>query len=212
MADVMNKDAAGVAGTAIADEDRLGFYFDQSACIGCGACQIACKDKNDLPTGVNYRVVRSFEVGKYPNPLAYNYSGACYHCKHPVCVDACQTGAMHVAEDGTVQHDDGLCTGCKLCGEACPYDAIHYFPGTKRGGKCDSCKDLRDAGQNPACVDACVMRYLDFGPIGQLRAKHADRKLTDKIAILPDGLKVVPELLINPAPAALDEHYTEKRY
>lgn len=47
---------------------KLGFYFDSTLCIGCRTCQVACKDKNGLPAGISYRVVRSFETGDYPTP------------------------------------------------------------------------------------------------------------------------------------------------
>ena len=74
---------------------KLGFYFDSTLCIGCRTCQVACKDKNGLPAGISYRVVRSFETGDYPRPGFYHYSGACNHCFSPACVASCPVGAIH---------------------------------------------------------------------------------------------------------------------
>ena len=40
-----------------------GFFFVQSLCNGCKACQVACKDKHDLPLGVNWRRVVEYTGG-----------------------------------------------------------------------------------------------------------------------------------------------------
>lgn len=46
---------------------RKAFYFDSSRCVACKTCQVACKKKNDLPIGINYRAVASYEVGGVPH-------------------------------------------------------------------------------------------------------------------------------------------------
>ena len=69
----------------------LGFYFDMTACIGCKTCQIACKDKNDLPLGTLYRNIESYETGEFPKPGAYHLSVSCNHCEKPACVEMCPT-------------------------------------------------------------------------------------------------------------------------
>lgn len=43
------------------------FYFDMTRCIGCRACQVACKDKNRLEVGTLYRNVKSYTVGTFPD-------------------------------------------------------------------------------------------------------------------------------------------------
>ena len=80
----------------------LGFYFDMTRCIGCRACQVACKDKNNLGVGVVLRNAQTYEVGTFPTVKMYNLSNTCNHCENPACVAACPTKAMHKAEDGTV--------------------------------------------------------------------------------------------------------------
>ena len=84
----------------------LGFYFDMTRCVGCRACQVACKDRNNLDIGLLFRYAKTYETGSFPKVGMYNYSGSCNHCEHPACVTVCPTGAMYKAEDGTVIHDD----------------------------------------------------------------------------------------------------------
>lgn len=188
---------------------KLGFYFDNTLCIGCRTCQVACKDKNDLPAGITYRIVRSFETGDYPHPGFFHYSGSCNHCFDPACVASCPIGAMFIDEDGTVQHDDEACIGCKACVTACPYGEPQYFESLNIVKKCNACKDVRDQGGNPVCVDACLMRCLEFGDIDELEKRHGS-ELVDEIPILPSSDKTVPSLRINPRSSALETDCAEK--
>ncbi len=182
---------------------KLGFYFDVRMCIGCRTCQVACKDKNRLDVGINFRKVRSFETGVYPNALIYHYSGACNNCAEAKCVEGCPTGAMHYADDGTVQHDPDRCIGCRYCQWNCPYGVPEYIEETGIIGKCDTCIDLREAGGNPACVDACPMRCLDFGDMDDLIEKYG-AELVNELPILPKAEISIPSLLIKPKNASLD--------
>lgn len=173
----------------------LGFYFDMTRCIGCRACQVACKDKNNLEVGVILRNAKTYEVGSFPDVNVFNYSASCNHCVNPACVDACPTGAMYKAEDGTVRHDDELCIGCQACAAACPYGAPQYVAEINKVTKCDACAYLRDKGQNPACVDACPNRALDFGDLDELKAKYGSDLVQD-LSILPSSADTRPCVLI----------------
>lgn len=188
---------------------RKGFYFDMTNCIGCRTCQIACKDKNDLKVGIIFRRVRTFETGVFPDPGLYHYSGTCNHCEEAKCVKGCPTGAMHYGDDGTVQHDKEMCIGCKYCTWNCPYGVPQYLEEKNVVGKCDSCKDLRDAGQNPACVDACLTRCLKFGDLDELK-KEFGEKLVSAIPILPSPTLTKPSLLIEPKSCSFNLNYKEK--
>ena len=179
-------------------------------CIGCKTCQVACKDKNDLRVGILFRKVLTFETGAFPRPGLYHFSGACYHCENPKCVEGCPTGAMHIAEDGTVQHDIEKCIGCRYCVWNCPYGAPQFIPELGKVSKCDSCKDLRDKGENPACVDACNMFAIEWGDIDELRSKHINEELVANLPILPSSSITNPSLLINPRTAAKLKDYREK--
>ncbi len=146
------------------------FTFDASACSGCKACQVACKDKNNLPAGVLWRRVYEISGGTWQNQgqawatdvFAYNLSIACNHCVHPKCAGVCPTDAYVVRPDGIVYIDESKCMGCGYCAWACPYSAPRYNPQLGHMTKCNFCYDNLDAGQPPACVAACPMRVLDF--------------------------------------------------
>ncbi len=189
---------------------KLGFYFDMTACIGCRTCQIACKDKNNLDIDVIYRKVHTFETGTYPNISVYHYSHTCNHCEDAKCVKGCPTGAMHYAEDGTVQHDKDKCIGCKYCTWNCPYGVPQFKEKEKVVGKCDSCIDLRNQGLNPACVDACPMRAIQFGDLDELK-KEFGEDLTNDIAILPEPSITNPSLLIKAKNSAFTKQFKETK-
>jgi anaerobic dimethyl sulfoxide reductase subunit B (iron-sulfur subunit) len=183
----------------------LGFYYNQSACSGCRACQTACKDRNDLKVGELYRKVTTYQTGVFPNAVMYHYSASCNHCDKPECVGICPTGAMYKAEDGTVQHDDDTCIGCEACVEACPYNVPIMRRDREISGKCDACKSFRDNGMNPVCVDACNMRCLDFGDLDGLRAKYGSDTVIE-IPVHPDG-GTESNTRIKPKIAALNKRY-----
>lgn len=182
-----------------------GFYFNQDACVGCRTCQVACKDKNDLPIGIIYRKVDSFETGEFPTAMLYHLTHSCNHCENPACVANCPTGAMYIdEEDGTTQHDDEVCIGCETCVKSCPYEVPQYLPELKITGKCDACLELRKKGEENMCVAACPMRALEFGDIDELRAKHPDA--VDSIAVLP-APDTSPSVAIDAKPAAMQEDW-----
>ena len=180
-----------------------GFYFNQAVCNGCKACQIACKDKHDLPVGVTWRRVVEYTGDTWqttedtytPNVFTYYTSVSCNHCENPVCMEVCPTTAMSKREDGTVYVDQSKCVGCRYCQWACPYGAPQLDPRSGHMSKCDLCYDYRSTGQDPACVSACPSRALDWGPIEELRAKHGDQA---GIAPLPDPSITRPHLVIRP--------------
>jgi anaerobic dimethyl sulfoxide reductase subunit B (iron-sulfur subunit) len=184
------------------------FYFDSQACSGCKACQIACKDKHNLPLGVLWRRVYEVSGGEWlwvgtawqNTVFAYNLSIACNHCQHPICVGVCPTGAMYQRQDGIVLVDEERCIGCKYCAWVCPYSAPQYNPEAGVMTKCSFCVDELDQGRAPACVAACPMRALDFGKLGELQARYTG---VGAVAPLPEADLTQPSLLIRPHPAAL---------
>lgn len=187
---------------------QMGFYFDSSACNGCKACMVACKSKNDLPVGINWRRVYEYGGGSWvpdandrtlmvPNNIfAYALSIACMHCDNPLCVDACPAGGLIKRdEDGLVVIDEENCIGCRYCEWACPYGAPQFDEETGIMTKCDGCVDLVEQGETPYCAAACVMRALEFGDIEELRARHGD---TAAVEPLPQADLTRPSLVITP--------------
>jgi anaerobic dimethyl sulfoxide reductase subunit B (iron-sulfur subunit) len=142
---------------------RLGFTYEIDRCTGCKACQIACKDRNDLHEGSFFRRV---DLVNYEGSLHY-YSGACNHCEKPACAEACPTKALYSAEDGTVQHSAGKCIGCGSCVRKCPYGAPKLSESLGISRKCDACAELRALGRTPVCVRACITHCLQFGEVSE---------------------------------------------
>jgi len=186
----------------------FGFYFDMTRCVGCRACQVACKDKNNLEIGTVLRFAKTYETGEFPKVDMYSFAGSCNHCENPTCVSACPVGAMYKAEDGTVLHDAAMCVGCQACVKACPYSVPQFVASVKKVVKCDACAALRAKGENPVCVDACPSRALDFGKTEDLIAKYGSDLVKD-IAILPDSSITGSNTLIKAKKAALDANFTE---
>ena len=183
---------------------QLGFYFNQDVCVGCKACQIACKDKNNLPIGVLWRRVVDYGGGSWApvgNILApqgqfgYFTSISCNHCEKPLCVDVCPAGAITKNEDGIVMVNADLCVGCRYCEWACPYGAPQFNEEMGVMTKCDFCYDLQAEDKEPACVVSCPMRALEFGDIDELRQKYGD---VVEIEPLPAKTITEPSFVINP--------------
>lgn len=181
---------------------QLGFYVDLSACSGCKACQIACKDKNDLDDGRMWRRVVEVEGGEWfqqgeawiTNVFSYYITTACYHCEDAPCMNVCPAKAIDKREDGIVLIDEDKCIGCRYCEWACPYGA----PQVNNSGvitKCDMCYDYVDAGQSPACVSVCPMRALHFGDMDELRARYGT---LNNVYPLPDPDLAKPAVVFKP--------------
>lgn len=188
-------------------ENQYAFHYDSASCSGCKACQIACKDKNDLPLGMFWRRVYEIAGGGWrkegeawiPDVAAYNLSIACQHCQDPACVKGCPTGALEKRPDGIVTIDPDRCMGCRYCEWTCPYGAPQFDEAAGVMTKCDFCLDLVTQGDRPACVTACPMRTLDFGELEELKARLGGT--SDVFPLPPEG-QTRPALLINPHPDA----------
>lgn len=182
---------------------QLAFFIDQNYCTGCKACQIVCKDKNDLPVGVTWRRVAEYTGGTTNDnngafdttAFSYYTSIACNHCQDPICVRVCPTAAIHKGDDGIVSIDASLCVGCRYCAWACPYGAPQFDSAKGVMTKCNFCADYLAQGQEPACVAACPSRALFFGELSELQSEHGT---VNDIAPLPDPSITHPALVIAP--------------
>src|SRR6184192_40067 len=175
-----------------------GFFTDTSLCIGCKACEVACKQWNQLPadgfamTGNSYdntgmlgattwRHVQFIEQAKANSSRQDQrwlmMSDVCKHCAHAPCQEACPTGALIRTEFDTVYVQQDICNGCGYCVVACPFGVLaRDEQGTHTARKCTLCYDRVKDGIEPACAKACPTDSIQFGEVKQLKA-HARKRL-----------------------------------
>jgi Fe-S-cluster-containing dehydrogenase component/formate-dependent nitrite reductase membrane component NrfD len=144
---------------------RYGFAIDQRTCIGCHACTVACKTEHDIPVGQFRTWVKYVEKGEFPSTTREMAVLRCNHCTDAPCVKGCPTQALFIRPDGIVDFDNELCIGCKMCMQACPYDAIYIDENTHTAAKCNFCAHRIDQGLEPACVQVCPTESIWMGDI-----------------------------------------------
>jgi tetrathionate reductase subunit B len=144
--------------------NRYELIIDSKACWGCLACEVACKQENQPPSGVKYISVQekgAKAIDQKPE-LIYQV-GVCCHCEEPECVEACPEEAIIKRQDGIVVLDQEKCSGCGVCLTACPYEAIEFDQSRTKAGKCNLCYHRVDKGLLPACADnICLARAIIF--------------------------------------------------
>jgi formate dehydrogenase iron-sulfur subunit len=181
-------------------QPRMGFFTDTSVCIGCKACEVACKEWNAVPedglllTGMSYdntgglgaSTWRHVAFIEQPAPAAASGTGAgslrwlmssdvCKHCTEAACLDVCPTGALMRTEFGTVVVQDDVCNGCGYCVPACPFGVIDRREDDGGAHKCTLCYDRLGDGMMPACAKACPTQSIQFGPLDELRERAQGR-------------------------------------
>ena len=104
---------------------QMGFHFDQSLCVNCCTCVVACKDSHDVPAGpASYIRIRKIEKGKCPEVSVHSMFDSCRHCAEPACVVVCPAGAISKREgDGVVLVDRDKCRQSARCGIITGYKA-----------------------------------------------------------------------------------------
>jgi formate dehydrogenase iron-sulfur subunit len=175
---------------------RMGFFTDTSVCIGCKACEVACKEWNAIPsdgaldlTGESFdntselsanswRHVAFVEQQRDGDVRWLMSSDVCKHCTHAACLDVCPTGALFRTEFDTVVVQQDVCNGCGYCVSACPYGVLSKREDDGRVFKCTMCYDRVGVGQEPACAKACPTESIQFGELDELR-ERAQRRVDD---------------------------------
>lgn len=134
---------------------QLGFVIDQSRCIGCHACTVACKSENDVPLGSFRTWVKYTETGQFPDVRRSFGVLRCNQCSAAPCVEICPVTALYKRDDGIVDLDRSVCIGCKSCMQACPYDALYINESSGVAEKCHFCAHRTEVGLAPACAVVC---------------------------------------------------------
>jgi formate dehydrogenase iron-sulfur subunit len=175
-----------------------GFFTDTTVCIGCKACEVACKQWNQLPddglsfTGMSYdnsaalggSTWRHVEFIERPVPLGGQMAGnfswlmlsdVCKHCQRAGCLESCPTGAIIRTEFDTVYIQPDVCNGCGYCVVGCPFGVIDRMADDGRAWKCTLCYDRLKGDLEPACAKACPTDSILFGEVADLRRKAVER-------------------------------------
>lgn len=179
---------------------QKGFFTDTTLCIGCKACEVACKQWNQLPddgfklTGMSYdntghlgastwrhvafveRPVSSpTQTSGVPGFSWLMASDVCKHCERAGCLEACPTGAIIRTEFDTVYVQPDVCNGCGYCVTACPFGVVDRREDDGRAWKCTLCYDRMGEDMTPACAKSCPTASIQYGDLDELRERAARR-------------------------------------
>ena len=169
--------------------------YDASKCIGCRACQVACKQWNQLPAE------KTFFSGTYENPpqfspitwtkIVFNEyednkeqlhwlfsKQGCMHCSDAACIKVCPAGAISHTEYGTVSIDTSKCIGCNYCIANCTFNVMGFDQVNHVARKCTFCLDRISNGMAPACAKTCPTGAITYGERNDLVAQ-AERGLDE---------------------------------
>jgi formate dehydrogenase iron-sulfur subunit len=177
--------------------EPMGFFTDTTVCIGCKACEVACKEWNQLPAangGANTLSGDSYDNTRRLDGLHWRHvkfieqfspertdgrwllmSDVCKHCVQAGCMEVCPTGAIIRTEFDTVVIQSDVCNGCRDCIAACPFGVIGMNPVSGVAQKCTLCYDRLRGGLEPACSKACPTDSIQFGTIADLKPKAVAR-------------------------------------
>lgn len=201
------------AGVVIEPGKAYGFFTDTTLCIGCKACEVACKEWNNLPadniglTGNSYdntgalsantwRHVNFIEkptVGGVRADAQHAFqsgwlmmSDVCKHCHNAPCQEACPTGALFRTEFDTVVVQQDICNGCGYCVPACPFGVVDISTLDGKAHKCTLCYDRLKGGLEPACAKSCPTDSIQFGEVSELQ-KRARKRVEALHALSVEG-------------------------
>ncbi|MDP9383177.1 MAG: 4Fe-4S dicluster domain-containing protein [Chloroflexota bacterium] len=192
---------SSLIGSTDARPGAVGFLTDTTLCIGCKACEVACKQWNQLPmdnfgfTPTSYDNTRDLGattwrhvafVERFPNsdgavrmpPFQSSWlmmSDICKHCVNAGCMQACPTGAIIRTEYDTVVIQQDVCNGCGYCVPACPFGVPQLSLSDHKAHKCTLCYDRVKESLEPACSKACPTDSIQFGLVDELMGRATGR-------------------------------------
>lgn len=191
------------AASATASPAAMAVLVDVARCIGCRACEMACKAYHGFPAGESYDLaprawtyVRFKPLATPKTHLNLGDAGAgrrtfkvqCMHCVEPACVSACPVAALQKQPKGPVTYDATRCIGCRYCEIACPFQIprFEWDKALPRITKCNLCAERVAAGKGMVCVEVCPVQALQYGPRSAMLAEAARRIASDPSRYVPE--------------------------
>src|SRR5206468_3978731 len=175
-------------------QEEMGFFTDTTLCIGCKACEVACKQWNQLPADGFQWTGNSYDNTTMLSDTTWRHvafieqlghevkrdrwlmmSDVCKHCVEAPCEEACPTGSLIYNEFGNVYVQPDICNGCAYCVVACPFGVLDRDRQDGMAHKCTLCYDRQKDGMTPACAKSCPTESIQFGPIEMRREKAQQR-------------------------------------
>ncbi len=179
---------------------RYGMIIDETKCVGCHACRVACQNQNNLRETETFNFLVEREFGTYPDFSREFQPVQCQHCDNAPCVSVCPTGASTKRKDGVVVVNEKECIGCKYCIAACPYSArVVRHEGYI--DKCRFCIDLVESGGTPACVTTCMTGVRIFGDLDDPKSDISQFivKNRHRLSVLKAELNTKPRIFYRKA-------------
>jgi tetrathionate reductase subunit B len=166
-------------------------------CVGCHACEIACRQEHALTheTGSRWCRVVTIKPRRVQGELHLDYFPTmCVHCDDPLCLESCPVAAITKRDDGLVLVDGERCNGCRLCVSACPYGAMSFNEANQAAGKCDFCLERAGYGIEPSCVQHCLggaLRYVDLEELSEI-TRGKNTAFIEKVCYASSQWKLTP--------------------
>jgi formate dehydrogenase iron-sulfur subunit len=192
--DIRARSATTTPSPEVREATEVAKLIDESKCIGCKACQVACMNWNDLRDEVGHNVgvydnpadlspsswtvMRFFEVEPEAGRLEWLIrKDGCMHCDDPGCLKACPApGAIVKYANGIVDFVSENCVGCGYCVTGCPFNVPRISKQDSKAYKCTLCSDRVAVGLEPACVKTCPTGAIGYGTKADMKS-YAEKRV-----------------------------------